>query len=125
MREDKNRPRPVVERQYERFSYLRDLAISFEGRTEQIKLRTPDISPFGMFINTDYLFPEDAILQISFTLPFTRHQVRARGKVCYSLPGVGIGIQFLEISPADQHAIDQEIYSATCVPAGDDHPQES
>jgi len=125
VREDKNKPRPVVERQYERFSYLRDLAISFEGRTEQIKLRTPDISPFGMFVNTDYLFPEDAILQIRFTLPFTRHQVRARGKVRYSLPGVGIGIQFVEISAADQHAIDKEIYAAAYAPASDHNPQDS
>jgi c-di-GMP-binding flagellar brake protein YcgR len=125
VKEDKNKPRPVVERQYERFSYLRDLAISCEGRTEQIKLRTPDISPFGMFVNTDYLFPEDAILLIRFTLPFTRHQVRARGKVRYSLPGVGIGIQFVEISAEDQHAIDKEIYAAACTPEGDDSHQGS
>jgi hypothetical protein len=78
-----------------------------------------------MFINTDYLFPEDVILEIRFTLPFTRHQVRARGKVRYSLPGVGVGIQFVDISAADQHAIDQEIYSAGYAPAVDDIPQES
>jgi len=125
VKEEKNRPRPVVERQYERFSYFRDLAISCEGRTEQIKLRTPDISPFGMFVNTDYLFPEDAVLQIRFTLPFTRHHVRARGKVRYSLPGVGIGIQFVEISAEDQNAIDKEIFAASYVPEGEDSPQES
>ncbi len=62
MKSERDEPKLVVERQYDRYSYLRDLTVSFEGRTEEIKLRTPDISPYGMFINTDYLFPEGSTL---------------------------------------------------------------
>ncbi len=121
MKADEGEPRLVVERRYDRYSYLRDLTVSFEGRTEEIKLRTPDISPYGMFINTDYLFPEGSTLLIRFCLPITHRQVHARGEVRYSLPGVGVGVRFIEISPEDQRAIDDEIFKAAYSPVADEH----
>ena len=51
-----------------RFSNLRDLNVTYEGHSEDIATRPPDISPRGMFINTVRNFPVGAVLQIRFKL---------------------------------------------------------
>ena len=55
-------------RQFERYTSYRDLAVNYEGYSEQIPVRIPDISIFGMFINTPHLFPIGAVLNVRFTL---------------------------------------------------------
>jgi c-di-GMP-binding flagellar brake protein YcgR len=117
MREKRRETITADERKHQRFSYFQDLTINFEGRTEQIKLRPNDISTTGMFINTEYLFPEGSVVYVDFMLAITRHKIHVRGEICYSLPGVGIGVKFLEISPEDKRAIEEEISIASVDPA--------
>ena len=105
----KSKPKAIIDRQYERYSYLRDLTIAYEGQTEKITVRTPDISPNGMFVNTAHHFPEGAILHISFLLPHTQARIESRCEVRFSLPGVGVGVEFVDISASDQRAIQNEI----------------
>ena len=117
MREMRREASSADKREHRRFSYFRDLTVNLEGRTEQIKLRPNDISTSGMFINTEYLFPEGSIVHISFVLAITGNKIHVRGEICYSLPGVGIGVKFIEISPEDKRAIEQEISIASIDPA--------
>ncbi len=109
MKAGRSKPKAIIDRQYERYSYLRELTIRYEGQTEKITVRTPDISPNGMFVNTAQLFPQGAILKISFLLPHTQARVKARCEVRFVLPGVGVGVEFVNISAVDQHAIQNEI----------------
>jgi hypothetical protein len=90
-------------------AYVRSLAVTYEGSTEDITLRAPDISPNGMFINTPNHLPEGAVLRVSFRLPHSNFEVLARCEVRYCLPGVGIGVEFIEISKEAQRAIEEEI----------------
>lgn len=90
-------------------AYVRSLSVTYEGSTEDITLRAPDISPKGMFINTPNHLPEGAVLRVSFQLPRSNFGVLARCEVRYCLPGVGIGVEFVEISPEAQRAIEEEI----------------
>ena len=55
-------------RKRQRFAHLQDLRLSYEGRSELIIVRPPDISPLGMFINTPETFPEGAVLKLQFRL---------------------------------------------------------
>ena len=97
-------------RQHDRFyTHVRDLAISYEGYSEDICLRPPDLSVRGMFINTPHHFPEGAVLKVRFCLLHSGYVVQARGEVRYCLPGVGIGVEFLEIAPEAQRAIEEEL----------------
>lgn len=96
-------------RQFERYSSYRDLAVNYEGYSEEIPVRIPDISIFGMFINTPHLFPNGAVLNVKFTLTRSNYQVEARSEVRYCLPGVGVGVEFVEISPEAQKAIEEEL----------------
>lgn len=100
---------PTFTRQCERYASYRDLAIIYEGRTEQVPVRVPDISSRGMFINTPKALPEGAVLKVCFRLTRLQTEVSARAEVRYSLPGVGIGIEFIEISPEARRAIEEEL----------------
>ena len=95
-----------------RFSSYRELAIVYEGTSEKIAVRAPDISPQGMFIHVQRYFPEGAVIKVSFRLGRSGHEVKTRAEVRYCLPGVGIGVEFIEISPEDQRAIEGELGEA-------------
>jgi hypothetical protein len=92
-----------------RFSSLRDLSVTYEGHSEEVATRPPDISTRGMFINTTKNFPVGAVLTVSFKLAHSGVEVTTRAEVRYCLAGVGIGVEFMEISPEYVRAIEAEI----------------
>lgn len=92
-----------------RFSSLRDLSVTYEGHSEDVVTRPPDISTQGMFINTTRVFPEGAVLNVRFRLAISGHEIHSRAEVRYCLPGVGVGVEFIDISPVDVQAIEREI----------------
>ncbi|MBI4464106.1 MAG: PilZ domain-containing protein [Acidobacteria bacterium] len=96
-------------RQKERRTLVSDLSLTYEGQSEEVSVRLPDLSPRGMFINTSQYFPMGAVLKISFRLNRHEEVIRARGEVRYCLPGVGIGVEFLDISPDAICAIEKEL----------------
>jgi PilZ domain len=92
-----------------RISTVRELSVIYEGRSEEVALRPPDISTRGMFINTHCPFPEGAVLNVQFRLGQTGAEVTARAEVRYCLPGVGVGIEFVNISHEALEAIRKEV----------------
>jgi len=96
-------------RSAKRFSSLRDLSVTYEGHSEDVATRPPDISTRGMFINTTKTFPEGAVLNVRFRLAISGHEVRSRAEVRYCLPGVGVGVEFIDIAREHVRAIEKEI----------------
>jgi hypothetical protein len=96
----------------ERYSSLRDLSVVYEGHSDTIATRPPDISTRGMFINTPRHFPEGAVLNVRFRLARTGVEVQSRCEVRYCLDGVGVGVEFVNISPKAALAIEQELHPA-------------
>lgn len=94
----------------ERYSSLRDLSVAYEGHSDTIATRLPDISTRGMFINTPKHFPEGAVLNVRFRLARTGAEVQSRCEVRYCLDGVGVGVEFVNISPKARLAIEQELH---------------
>lgn len=92
-----------------RISSLRELSVTYEGHSEELVTRPPDISTRGMFINTSRVFPEGAVLKVGFRLALTGARVTTRAEVRYCLPGVGVGVEFVQISCEDVEAIQREI----------------
>jgi len=92
-----------------RFSSLRDLTVTYEGHSQDIVTRPPDISTRGMFINTTQAFPEGAVLMVRFKLAHSGVEINTRAEVRYCLPGVGVGVEFQGISPQATKAIEAEI----------------
>jgi hypothetical protein len=92
---------------------LRHIRVSYEGRHEQIVVRPPDLSPHGMFISTTRVFPEGAVLNLCFQLEQSGAEIETRSEVRYCLPGVGVGVEFIGISPKAQREIAREIERQT------------
>ena len=96
----------------ERYSSLRDLFVTYEGHSDLVATRLPDISSRGMFINTTRHFPEGAVLNVRFRLARTGAQIQSRCEVRYCLDGVGVGVEFVNISPKAALAIEEELHPA-------------
>ena len=92
-----------------RFRAIRDLTVLYEGSSRPINLRTPDISTRGMFINTGEQFPQGAVLRLSFRLPRSQRLIETRCEVRYCLPGVGIGVEYVDLADSSRLAIEHEL----------------
>jgi hypothetical protein len=102
-------PEPYsVPRSSPRTANYRDLCMIYEGSHEQLPVHAPDLSTSGLFINTSRYFPQGAVLNLSFRLARSGREVKARGEVRYCMPGVGIGVEFVEISAEDRQAIEAD-----------------
>jgi hypothetical protein len=96
-----------------RYPHLTELSMNYEGQTEDISVRPPDLSPHGMFVNTDRDLPEGAILKLKFRLARTGVLINVRCEVRYCLKGVGVGVEFVDIAPDAVAAIESEISMQT------------
>jgi hypothetical protein len=85
----------------------------YEGFEEDICVRPPDLSPHGMFINTRTEYPQGAVLKLRFRLSRSGVLVQTRCEVRYCLKGVGVGVEFVGISPEFVRAIENEIEVVT------------
>jgi len=78
-----------------------------------VAIRPPDVSTHGMFFNSPTRFPEGAVLNLRFRLALTGAEIRTRCEVRYCLPGVGVGVEFIGISPEAVRDIEHEIKLCT------------
>lgn len=99
----------MSERWTGRHSLYDDLHICYEGFTNEIPIRVPNLSTQGMFINTVLEFPERAVLRISFLLPRTNVRIHARAEVRFCLSGVGVGVEFIKLEAEQESSIEQEL----------------
>ena len=95
-------------REVKRHPLLSELDVVYEGSTEVIPVRLPDLSTSGMFIPTQSLFPIGSVLKVRFWLPRSRFQVIARVEVRHIVPNSGIGVEFVRLSSEALMAIEEE-----------------
>ena len=88
---------------------VRDITVSREGDDELIRIKAPDLSITGMFITAAGSFPEGTVLNLRFRLSVTGVDVRTRCEVRYCHPGIGIGVEFVGLSPEAASAIEREL----------------
>lgn len=96
-----------------RYSVFSDLRLTYEGFSNELSIRVPDISSEGMFLNTSQQFPEGAVLKVSFRLPVTGVNIQVRAEVRYCLKDVGIGLEFIGLDERSKHAIEREVSQRT------------
>jgi hypothetical protein len=88
---------------------VREITVSREGDDELIRIKVPDLSITGMFITAAGTFPEGTVLNLKFSLAVTGVEVRTRCEVRYCHPGIGIGVEFIRLSPEAASAIEREL----------------
>jgi hypothetical protein len=104
--------RTVSPRTGRRVHSLGKIEVRYEGCDDPVATRLPDISTGGMFINTPRSFPAGAVLDLRFRLELTGAEVRTRGEVRYCLPGVGVGVEFIDTPHQAVEAILAEMDAA-------------
>jgi hypothetical protein len=88
---------------------VRNISLNYEGHSEDVVARPPDVSPHGMFVNTSRCFPEGAVLNLTFLLALSGVEIQTRCEVRYRLRGVGVGVEFVGITPDSVRKIEREI----------------
>ncbi|HEX4004426.1 MAG TPA: PilZ domain-containing protein [Candidatus Acidoferrales bacterium] len=99
----------AVGRSNSRVHCLREINLTYEGQNEHTVVKAPDLSANGMFISTSRRFPEGAILNLQFRMAITDAVVETRCEVRYCLPGVGVGVEFVGITPEAKRYIEREL----------------
>jgi hypothetical protein len=101
-------------REASRYRLSYNLSAVYEGSSEAIPIRPPDLSTRGMFINTPQFLPVGAVLKLR--LGFSGAEVLLRAEVRHCMPGLGVGVEFVDLSPEALRAIEEEInnHLATC-----------
>ena len=104
---------PPIGRSSPRVQSVRDIRISYEGQNGEILVRPPNLSMRGMFINTNRIFPEGAVLNLRFHLVLTGAEVRTRCEVRNCQAGVGVGVEFIGLPAEEAKKIEREIATSS------------
>lgn len=84
------------------------LDVFFDGNDVTGVASTKDISPGGLYMNTQAEIPEGALLLIR--IPFRQDaQVVCNAEVVYSNPGRGVGLKFQELSDEVKALLEREV----------------
>lgn len=66
-----------------------------------------DVGGGGLFLNAPNPLPAGSEVSLSFSLSPGSPPFECTGRVVYSLPGVGMGIQFIDVRGQMEMALDQ------------------
>ena len=92
-------------RQHERARLIID--VFFNGDDLTGIASTKDISPGGLYMNTQAEIPEGALLTLR--LPLEGRDVVCNGEVVYSNPGRGVGVTFQGLSDEDRAHLERAL----------------
>ena len=94
-------------RRFERSRLIID--VFFDGEDLTGVASTQDISPGGLYMNTQAEIPEGAVLTLR--VPLEGRDVVCNGEVVYSNPGRGVGVNFQGLSDEDRAHIERALAS--------------
>jgi PilZ domain-containing protein len=82
--------------------------VHFDGEEVTGVASTKDISPGGLYMNTQAVIPEGAMLLVR--IPF-RHdnEIVCRAEVVYTEPGRGLGVRFRDLTDEARALLENEI----------------
>ncbi|HSD45526.1 MAG TPA: PilZ domain-containing protein [Pyrinomonadaceae bacterium] len=97
---------PDERRAYDRARLILD--VFFDGEDMTGIASTKDISPGGLYMNTQATIPQGAVLIVR--IPFRADAtVVCRAEVIYSEPGRGLGLRFIDLSDEGRALLEHEI----------------
>ena len=107
MADDNERFQSQEERRgYDRSRLIVD--VFFDGKDVTGVASTKDISPGGLYMNTQAEIPEGALLLVRIPFP-PDAQVVANAVVVYSNPGRGVGLRFQGLSDEAKAVLEREV----------------
>ena len=104
-------PEAEFETQDERRAHDRSrliVDVFFDGQDVTGVASTKDISPGGLYLNTQTLIPQGAMLLVR--IPFRPDaQIVCRAEVIYSEPGRGVGLRFRDMTDEGRAVLEREL----------------
>jgi uncharacterized protein (TIGR02266 family) len=95
----------LPQRQYRRVVLVTEVECEALERKEVMVTR--DVSAGGMFITARYPLPIDSYLTVNFRIRLKDAPMTCRARVRYTQAGVGMGIQFLDLSDEARDKLQQ------------------
>lgn len=93
-------------RAYDRSRMIVD--VFFDGQDVTGVASTKDISPGGLYLNTQTVIPQGAVLLVR--IPFRPEtEVVCRAEVIYSEPGRGVGLRFRDVTEEGRAVLEREL----------------
>lgn len=74
----------------------------YSNNCRPIRARIQDLSETGLFIDTSHALALGTVIELAFDIPDTEQSIQATGRVIWSAPMMGSGVQFTEISEDDR-----------------------
>lgn len=90
-------------RRSKRISYVCEVECEGDG-VSRLNTRINDLSTSGVFIDSMTCFAVGSVLNMRFRIG--DRLIEATGEVRYAMPGVGMGVRFVSLKPADHATID-------------------
>jgi hypothetical protein len=81
--------------------------VYFDGMDATGVASTKDISLGGLYMNTQTVLPEGAVLTVR--IPLGEEQVVVNAEVVYSNPGRGVGVRFQGLTEKDRSLMEREL----------------
>ncbi|HEV2352376.1 MAG TPA: PilZ domain-containing protein [Terriglobia bacterium] len=75
-------------------------------------LVTRDVSAGGLFVSTKNPLPLKSEVRVAFSLATGSAAISCRGRVVYSMQGLGMGIQFADLSEDGRSALEKFVDEA-------------
>lgn len=82
-------------------------------------VRLVDVSVKGAFVDARAVLPAGAAARLRFTV--LEREVSVLAEVCYSMPGLGMGLSFLDLDEADRSVLERFV-AQHLPPAGEIRP---
>jgi PilZ domain len=104
-------PKPGIEkREHRRARLVTQVRCEALGREEMLLSR--DVSVGGVFVSSKEPFPLDSEIALALQLKAGGQSLSAQGKVVYSLKGLGMGIQFVDLSEENRTTLQKFVDEA-------------
>ncbi len=98
-------------RKHPRLKCVCSVEVHVDGQSSPIRTRSTDLSLGGCFVEMNLPLPKGTAVKVGLWLKETK--ICAQGKVVTSTPGFGIGVQFTEITAAEQELVRQFLQGAS------------
>ena len=93
-----------------RVPVIRDVSVELALPRISMRGKIFDLGARGAFINVVVGLPAGSMIEVAFDLP-SKEVVKVAASIRYVLPGLGMGVEFMEVGEAESRALERFIES--------------